>query len=422
MKTKWLPILVVLVTIFSFSSCLKSDDDIEYSSNDIISYFALPDILGKQYYFTIDQINGEIYNRDSLPYKSDTIIDKILIKQISSGGIIEYDNSYFEYLVDSVDLRKPLELTVHAPDGKNSKKYEVKVNVHQQEPDSLTWKFLGNKFPDAFSNSHQTIILNDQLLAYSPEGKVATSKLSDGANWTLEKTTAPDNLNINTLIVSQNTLYGVTTEGEVFESTDGLQFNKNEIMSQQFVVTLIHSYKNKIFGIVKENETTYFATITLNGDENWSIFEEVPTNFPIENISAINYTTRTGTDRIIMVGKPESPSTTTTPWFTTNGKNWFDMTSETTSLACPYMDHPTLIHYDNKFYIFGGEFKSIYTSKEAITWRETKEKFLLNASFLHRTNYSLVVDDNNYIWTTWGNEKEIWRGRLNKLGFKNYNH
>ena len=100
-------------------------------------------------------------------------------------------------------------------------------------------------------------------------------------------------------------------------------------MSQQFVVTLIHSYKNKIFGIVKENETTYFATITLNGDENWSIFEEVPTNFPIENISAINYTTRTGTDRIIMVGKPESPSTTTTPWFTTN-KNWFDMTSEAT--------------------------------------------------------------------------------------------
>ena len=138
MKTKWLPILVVLVTIFSFSSCLKSDDDIEYSSNDIISYFALPDILENN---TISlSIKSMVrFTIGFSSYKSDTIIDKILIKQISSGGIIEYDNSYFEYLVDSVDLRKPLELTVHAPDGKNSKKYEVKVNVHQQEPDSLTW-------------------------------------------------------------------------------------------------------------------------------------------------------------------------------------------------------------------------------------------------------------------------------------------
>ena len=68
-----------LVASISMSSCLGGDDTIEYSPNAIVMAFELDTIHGVSYVFTIDQLNGHIYNQDSVPVVPDTIIDKILI-------------------------------------------------------------------------------------------------------------------------------------------------------------------------------------------------------------------------------------------------------------------------------------------------------------------------------------------------------
>ena len=68
-----------LLLCFTMSSCLGDDVKYEYSPNAVLQAFELDEVLGKSYVFTIDQLTGQIYNQDSLPVGSDTIINKILI-------------------------------------------------------------------------------------------------------------------------------------------------------------------------------------------------------------------------------------------------------------------------------------------------------------------------------------------------------
>ena len=101
----------------AISSCLNSDDNYEYSSDATIRAFGLDTIKKGIYYkFTIDQLKREIYNVDSLPVGSDTIIDRILIDTLNVTGWVTsgLQDTLFNNLTDSVDLREPITLKVHA--------------------------------------------------------------------------------------------------------------------------------------------------------------------------------------------------------------------------------------------------------------------------------------------------------------------
>ena len=79
MRIKFLSVIAsFLIVSFALSSCLDSDDNYEFSSDATIHAFGIDTIHGKHYKFTIDQLKRLIYNRDSLPVGSDTIIDRIL--------------------------------------------------------------------------------------------------------------------------------------------------------------------------------------------------------------------------------------------------------------------------------------------------------------------------------------------------------
>lgn len=77
------------------------------------------------------------------------------------------------------------------------------------------------------------------------------------------------------------------------------------------------------------------------------------------------------------------------------------------------------------FLAFGGNFETIYTSEAGIAWYKANKKIFLPAEFKDReNNYSTVVDKNNFIWVIWSNggANEVWRGRINKFGFKRQNN
>ena len=141
---------------FVITSCLDDDNDIEYSPDATIHAFELDTIYGISYKFTIDhdQLKGEIYNQDSLPVHADTIIDKILIKTLTtaSGVVTVKDKEGRDSIIninDSLDLRKKLEIKVWstealagiAPD--KVKTYTIDVRVHKHDPDSLSWGYVG---------------------------------------------------------------------------------------------------------------------------------------------------------------------------------------------------------------------------------------------------------------------------------------
>ena len=98
---------------FVITSCLDDDNNIEYSPDATIHAFALDTAGLGSYKFTIDQLSCEIYNEDSLPVHADTIIDKILIKTLTtaSGVVTMKDKSGNDSVLninDSIDLRKEL--------------------------------------------------------------------------------------------------------------------------------------------------------------------------------------------------------------------------------------------------------------------------------------------------------------------------
>ena len=137
---------------FVITSCLD-DNNIEYSPDATIHAFALDTAGLGSYKFTIDQLSREIYNEDSLPVHADTIIDKILIKTLTtaSGVVTMKDKSGNDSVLninDSIDLRKELIIKVWSTEAlagispNQTKEYKIKVNVHDYDPDSLRWKYM----------------------------------------------------------------------------------------------------------------------------------------------------------------------------------------------------------------------------------------------------------------------------------------
>lgn len=119
-----------------------------------------------------------------------------------------------------------------------------------------------------------------------------------------------------------------------------------------------------------------------------------------------------------------------------DGLVWVDM-STPTDFSCPAMKNPAIMYYGSQFHMMGGEFKTIYSSLVGIAWNESADKFRYASEkviipgededdedtieykslFEGKGDYSLAIDKNHYIWIAW-NDGSVWRGRLNKLGFK----
>ena len=168
---------------FVITSCLDDDNNIEYSPDATIHAFSLDTIwYGITYKFTIDQQKGEIYNEDSLPVHADTIIDKILIKTLTTvSGVITMKNKADEDSIininDSIDLRNPIKIKVWSTEAlagispDQTKEYTIEVRVHKHDPDSLKWNYVG-AMQNEIINEQKTIEFNNksQPPAFPPPG------------------------------------------------------------------------------------------------------------------------------------------------------------------------------------------------------------------------------------------------------------
>ena len=181
MKIKCLPLLAAFLTVsFIVTSCLNSDEtEATYSFNSSITAFSLGtlhiDRMGidsngedsayvdtincAKYPFSIDQTTRVIENKDSLPVG--THIDKVVTDLTADSDVIFYTKNGKDTLwtsTDSIDFtmndpetgvqEHAVMFGVYAYSGTRGKTYKVKVNVHLQEPDTITWKnFNSPAFP-----------------------------------------------------------------------------------------------------------------------------------------------------------------------------------------------------------------------------------------------------------------------------------
>ncbi|MDE6854174.1 MAG: hypothetical protein K2J38_03870, partial [Muribaculaceae bacterium] len=167
---KKLPIisLTALVAAASFVGCNSDYKAIEVSSSSVlISAFSLTkddSVLTNldSVFFSIDLVNGRIFNADSLPFGTRT--DKLIpvISTLEGASAINLTvtrsdgtDTVYNYLTnstDTLDFTNPVAIEIWSPSATISKRYTVQVNVHKLVGDSMVWDEAAVRpLPSAFT-------------------------------------------------------------------------------------------------------------------------------------------------------------------------------------------------------------------------------------------------------------------------------
>lgn len=448
MKLKVLNIIFSLfLAVCTITSCMDlSGEEYEYSSNASITGFAITDsivtvigtdtttVLGVYYPFIINQNEGRIYNADSLPVNTD--ISKVVVNITADTYyiyVVAAQDSLWES-TDTLDFRRPIEFKVLAETGVFGRTYKAQINVHQQDPDSLVWRKMTSEFASNIQ-AQKAVCTNSHIYIFAEqESQIAmtSSKTSDGKNWTqLATINIPVKADYTSVMTWNNTLY-ILADNQLYTSVNGLDWTKVDT-EQTFSKLLANSENNnKLIGIDTENHY-----ISSKDGIVWEQYDLLPVEFPIGNYTFANYPlgTNPNIDRIVLLGKNEaSTDTTTIVWSQLGSENeWTPLTYDNNNHGCPKLENATIIRYNNKLYTFGGSgeyngnvspFNNFFESRDnGISWRTVTKKVMFPEEFTHlyneaNGNYSCVIDNKQYIWIVWGQTGEVWRGRINKMGFK----
>jgi hypothetical protein len=437
MRITFLPVIIGFFLVFSVAiSCFDSSEEVEYGSDDTIHAFELDTIYGINYSFTIDQINGRIFNIDSVPFTADTIINKILIKTLETDGCYVYkEDGALINLTDSFDLSQtmetPFKLRVVTPNREYYRDYTVEVRIHKQDPDSLVWKLMAPSFSKAGGEfgERKSVILGEKIVVYTYTSGVLKgycTSLDDGSLWGKEiPVDLPAKIKLSSLLTCNDKLYALTEEGgDVYFSENGSSWSKYDALSDNRLEAFITGFPHTITGIRNEDGEKKFFCVTNSDFSGWEKGKEVPPTFPTGNISSTVYQTKTGVRKAFIVGETTQESSYTVPWFSIDGNGWTEAEAPvgndgTTTYGCPYMSQPSILYYNDRFYVFGRSFDGFYTSPEGLTWSRVTQKmfFPKHSGETSDHPYSLSIDKDNFIWIIRGKEGEVWRGRINKFGF-----
>ncbi|MFZ4456293.1 MAG: DUF6242 domain-containing protein [Bacteroidales bacterium] len=451
-----------LFALLFFASCVdsvNSSTDTTLSTDAQIKSFSFlaKDSISKnldKVFFSINQNDGLIQNFDSLPVSAGTNFAKYKYKFIkvkmefagASKVMIEYGpDLQFEYpKVDSIDFTRPVKIQVTAVDGKTIKSYEFKLNIHTQDPEVLDWKQVSfdgwNAIP--FSDS-KTVVFKGEFWTYlkSTNGYfLYTSATTDGAVWQ-SRTSAlfmPTNAEIETITLFANKLYLRTSENLLISSSDGLNWSKlggaAKNISAIYGSIVDQSAANHLIVLTEENGVRRFASVSDAGDLTICGDAIIPDDFPVSGFATINKIIGLTEKLTLIAGRDKNGNLLNSVqqlyWDNSgfhcgynmeNGKNWF-----------PVCESPNAYYYDSKMIVSCGreltkENKNTYFSTNyGLSWAKDTTH-LYPTAFVARANSSVVVDSKNYIWIFGGQNKfvnrpaaginEIWRGRLNRLGF-----
>lgn len=443
MKIKFLSFIASFFMVsFVITSCLDDDNNIEYSPDATIHAFALDTAGLGSYKFTIDQLSREIYNEDSLPVHADTIIDKILIKTLTtaSGVVTMKDKSGNDSVIninDSIDLREPLTIKVWSTEAlagispNQTKEYKIKVNVHKHDPDSLRWKYI-HEIDNQITGEQKSIIFGSEVFTYSVvKGRLYVYKnsLTNFGSGVRQETVGLPEDKLPTSIIafqfnrSRTMLYATSNgDGKVYESADGEKWNESKMFGEGvelLLATLTNNDVSRICYIKKgaDNQLYFYYQTNDKPQETIETYEggKVPEKFPTKNISYTIHTTATNINSVLLVGDTETATLaddseleTTIVW-AYDGNKWVEFSTTSSVAYCPKYTQPSIIYYNDLVYIFGQDFSSIYVSNQGLFWKKANSKFSfphrdwskggtpdpdVDPEFRGRTNYSMVLDPN----------------------------
>lgn len=463
MKSKTINIAVLLAALFSLVSCLDTNDgDYVYTDDSAVTAFSVTSAkkavhvkasngADSVYYttatltaykFVIDQQRCVIYNPDSLPYGVDPTKLLVSANSLNSGSLVlkSMTSDSLSYLstTDSLDFSKPRELQVYSLSGAAVRKYEVRVNVHQEPADQFNWTKLPN--PTAFTNATgvksfvvTTASGTTRRFLLASDGTMTTVYRADGDNaWTAATPDFNHTLAAETYrsaAVKHDTLF-VCDNGVVMATTDGNTWTQ-QTTAEAGVARIIAANPIRLYAY--NNEGAMLSSDDSGKTWKAAGMDESASLLPNGDIAyaTLPLNTNANAFRTLLIGSvPEASTTAFSIWGKID-----EGTAYSENQPWMFYDHNTLnrhelslmqnfsaFTYDGKIMMVGNEDRVylpyFYGSRDGgITW-EADTVITSPLGFFVTGPYTVSVDKDHFIWFVSGKTGETWRGRINRLGWK----
>ena len=465
MKSKFAAFILLFAAVFVLASCLNSDDNYTYNDDSAITSFSITsakqylhvksanggdsvvvkDVKLSSYKFYINQQTNEIYNPDSLPCGVNT---KRLICSISSknSGVVlmkSYTSDSLSYIssADSLDFSATRELHVYSNSGNAVRKYTVKVNVHNEMPDSFVW----HNAPDCEAiqslSAVRLVALDGKVLLFGKDGDHTSVFVNSGDNWT------PCTPNFNHLLAADAYMGVVTKDnrafisdgGNIMSTADGSNWTVEG--SATGITRLVAASSVRLYGyaadgrlMASSDNGNSWSAATL--DDDISLLPTAETAYTCQPV-----VTNEKTERVLLFGSRNATSYPSDNNLTIWGKvdewaadsenqpwNYYNVAPENSHKA-PLLTNISAFCYDGKALVFGNAksavVPAVYSTRDGgITWTQdttvvVPDNFVNGVPTGGNTrSFGIASDKNNVVWLVNAGSGKTWRGRLNRLGWK----
>lgn len=239
------PIIILAFLAAIGSACneksKEAEDVTDYSNTSVTSFYIKANNKVMEnldsVFFSIDLERGLIFNADSLPKGTD--VSRLIPMVTCASGVREVvfdmeggsyrtgQSNYTLHPADTIDFSGRVTLKVTAADGTNSRLYEVKVNVHRTNPDSLAWgkvalSRLPARLPEPRAQKCVDFGGKPLMLLAEADGSftLARADAPDGS-WSREEVAPGFSPDVRSLTATTDALYILDTDGRLMTSADG---------------------------------------------------------------------------------------------------------------------------------------------------------------------------------------------------------
>lgn len=443
MKSKISIFALSFATVCMMSSCLGDKDDTEIVTYDDAAITGLTlgtlnrhtktssgkdtivTLTGSSYVLHIDQYAGTITNApDSLPIGTD-------LKEIKFASVSAHNNNSNNVLwksltsdsikkrfsnTDTLDFSQPRELYVYSSSGQFSKKYIVDIVAHKEYADSMKWSklYIDNDIKNY--TSVKAGICNNNLVVL---GKTASgTELKTLVDGNLKKTRS---FSANaTMTTNGKTIY-VTDGGVIYSSSDAK--NWNTVSAD--VKSVLGVCGKEMFAISNANK----LMMSLDNGVSWKneTIDDDAKYIPSSDVNFVSSATESNADvkRAFVIGNSSANSKKAEVWSKIIENNpekdqsWmYQKFNEDNNYYLPRLSNLSVAAYDDNLFAIGGECNKLYYSMDCgICWKKN-DIFILPEGFSASTA-SIAVDNDHFIWIVCTGSGQIWKGRLNKMGWDN---
>lgn len=324
--------------LLAITAACNSDDSPEYGEQDINSSVAVTAFSLKEnnavlnnidsVFFSIDLENRKIFNADSLPVGTDVSALAVTLSTLSCSECKLHftsrwtgNDTVVDYLTnpdDKINFTRPVTLSLRSYSGSVEASYDIRVNVHELESDSLYWNDKGRlPMPGTAATEYRTVKMDDRAYSLSrTQAGLVLSRSTDVFTGVWEKVShnLPASADVRSLTSSDNTLY-IIADGSLLKSADGADWT---VTGETGWTAITAAYNDGVLGLVKVGNTLMHKAYPQGATS------EVDAGFPVSGFSHyITTTTKWAENPQVMIagGRTASGTLTGATW-AYDGKKW----------------------------------------------------------------------------------------------------